>query len=63
MSVGIEAAAATRPAAIIVITDGFTPWPETRPPGAALTVAALTNTYAVDEVPSWIKAISILDGA
>ena len=61
MSVGIEAAAVTKPAAIIVITDGFTPWPETRPPGAGLTIAALTDSYAVDEVPSWIKAIDMSD--
>jgi len=61
MCVGIEAAAATKPAAIIVITDGFTPWPETRPPGATLTIAALSDSYAVDEVPSWIKAIDMSD--
>lgn len=59
MCVGIEAAAATRPAVIIVITDGLTPWPEARPKGAALTIAALTNDYALDLVPAWIKAIDM----
>ena len=63
MRVGIEAAMrVTRPAVIIVITDGFTPWPETRPPGAPLTIAALTDDRALDEVPVWIKAIDVSDG-
>ena len=61
MRVGIEAAAATRPAAIIILTDGFTPWPQTRPPGAPLTIAVLTNDWALDGVPAWIKAIDISD--
>ena len=55
MRVGIEAAAATRSGAIIVVTDGFTRWPETRPPGVPLTIAALTNDWALDEVPAWIR--------
>ena len=59
MGVGIEAAAATKPAAIIVITDGLTPWPEARPAGAALTIAALTDNYAIDHVPAWIKTIDM----
>ena len=62
MRVGIEAAAAARPGAIIVVTDGFTPWPETRPPGVPLTIAALTNDWALDEVPAWIRAIDVSDG-
>ena len=62
MRVGIEAAIAARPAVIIVITDGFTPWPETRPPGAPLTIAALTDDRALAAVPAWIKAIDISDG-
>ena len=61
MRIGIEAAVAARPAAIIVLTDGFTPWPETRPPGAPLTIAALTDDWALDAVPAWIKAIDISD--
>ena len=61
MRVGIEAATETRPAVIIVITDGFTPWPETRPPGAPLTIAALTDDRALAAVPAWIKAIDISD--
>ena len=62
MRVGIEAAAATRSGAIIVVTDGFTRWPETRPPGVPLTIAALTNDWALDEVPAWIRTIDVSDG-
>ena len=51
MRVGIEAAIVDRPAVIIVITDGFTPWPETRPRGAPLTIAALTHPHALSQVP------------
>ena len=61
MRVGIESAAASRPAAIIVITDGFTPWPDARPPGAPLTIAALTRNDALQAVPSWIKTIDMSD--
>ena len=42
MAAGIEAAAETRPDAIVVITDGWTPWPRTRPPGAR---CALTRRW------------------
>ena len=35
MSAGIETAAQRSPAAIIVITDGYTPWPQDPPPGRA----------------------------
>ena len=61
MRVGIEAAAETRPAVIIVITDGFTPWPQTPPPGVAITIAAVTDVEAIAAVPSWIKAIDVSD--
>ena len=62
MRVGIEAAAETRPAVIIVITDGFTPWPQTPPPGVAITIAALTDVEAIGAVPAWINAIDVSDG-
>ena len=58
---GIATAAETRPAVIIVITDGHTPWPPTRPPGARTTIAALTDHFTIDAVPGWIQAIDISD--
>lgn len=61
MRVGITAAAESKPAVIIVISDGYTPWPETPPPGVPLTIAALTSNEAIDGVPSWIRAIDISD--
>lgn len=61
MAQGIRAAAAARPAVIIVITDGYTPWPPTRPPGARTVIAALTDCHAIHVVPGWMHAIDISD--
>ena len=60
MRVGIETAAATRPAAIIVITDGYTPWPETRTRGVQLVIAALVgDNPPIRDVPGWMRAIHV----
>ena len=61
MCVGITAAARRSPAAIIVITDGYTPWPQDPPPGARKVIAALTHTGCINQVPGWIQAIDISD--
>ena len=61
MAQGIQTAAAARPAVIIVITDGYTPWPPTRPPGARTTIVALTDRHTIDAVPGWMYAIDISD--
>ena len=55
----IDAAAARpRPAVIITITDGHTPWPEERPPGVTGTViAVLTRPYHAHLVPAWITSV------
>lgn len=48
---GLRSSAGTSPDAIVVITDGMTPWPPTPPPGASSVIAALTNPYSIPNVP------------
>ena len=59
MATGIHAATQTRPDAIIVITDGWTPWPQTPPPATRTVIAALTNNHTIDQAPEWIQTIDI----
>ena len=60
MATGIAAAAQTRPAAIIVLTDGHTPWPDQPPPGRPTVIAALIGPYApIHNVPDWMQSIHI----
>lgn len=59
MRVGMAAAAESKPAVIVVITDGFTPWPDAPPPGVPVTIAAVTNEWTLDRVPPWIQAIDL----
>ena len=59
MATGIAAAADTNPDAIVVITDGWTPWPQTRPAGARCVIAALTDDRELHDVPDWIQAIDM----
>ena len=59
MGVGIEEAAKSspRPAVIVVLTDGATPWPEEPPPGIKVIVTALPDRMPT--VPAWARAIEI----
>ena len=59
MAAGIAAAAEANPDAIVVITDGFTPWPPTRPQGARCVIAALTDNHQLQVVPDWIQTIDM----
>ena len=59
MTTGIHAAAETKPDAIVVITDGWTPWPLTNPPGARNVIAALTDNHQIEQIPDWIQTIDI----
>ena len=64
MAAGIATAAETkpRPAIIIVITDGYTPWPPTRPPqNHATVIAVLTDPDTRQTVPPWITPITTTD--
>ena len=60
MDAGITQAARTRPDAIIVLTDGHTPWPDQPPPGRPTVIAALIGRHArTEDVPLWIHTIHI----
>ena len=60
METAINTIAQTRPTAIIVLTDGHTPWPDQPPPGNPTTIAALIGTDApTRDVPAWIRTIHI----
>ena len=64
MRQGIGAAAALkpRPSVVIVLTDGYTPWP-TEPPRGMSVVVALLGTRAADRVPSWARVVVVDDAA
>ena len=62
MATGISAAAEAKPDAIVVITDGWTPWPPTKPPSARNVIAALTDDYCIERVPDWIQTIDMSEG-
>ena len=59
MGAGIDAAAALRPrpAVTVVLTDGFTPWPD-RPPRGIRVVVALLGDEAPDG-PQWARAVRV----
>ncbi|MCO6010415.1 VWA-like domain-containing protein [Actinoallomurus purpureus] len=60
MRVGIRAALALpeRPGVVIVLTDGFTPWPEE--PASARLIAALIGADA-PAPPSWVETVRVAD--
>ncbi|MBU6151863.1 MAG: hypothetical protein KGR25_10460, partial [Chloroflexi bacterium] len=59
MRVGIEAAARLhpRPEVVIVLTDGFTPWPNVPPRGMRV-IAGITGGNRI-LVPEWIKVVRV----
>jgi hypothetical protein len=63
MGAGIDAAAALRPrpAVTVVLTDGFTPWPD-QPPRGTRVVVALLGDEAPDG-PGWARAIRVPSAA
>ena len=63
MRVGITAALSVprqeRPHLLIVLTDGYTPWPDIQPPGVKM-IVVLVNTAANEAtVPGWAKVIKV----
>jgi predicted metal-dependent peptidase len=65
MGAGIERAAALRPrpSVVIVLTDGYTPWPDQPPPGIRVIVGLLTEgTRPSGWVPpDWARTVLIED--
>jgi predicted metal-dependent peptidase len=65
MGAGIRAAAALRPrpSVVIVLTDGFTPWPEQPPPAIRVVVGLLTEGPRPPGwmPPDWARTVTIED--
>lgn len=62
MGAGIAAAARLRPRpeVVIVLTDGFTPWPVAPPRGVHVVVALLGNRHAGHHtVPGWVRTVVV----
>jgi predicted metal-dependent peptidase len=59
MGAGIAAAAALRPrpAIIVVLTDGYTPWPDSAPRGSRVVVGLLGDE--APDAPDWARAIRV----
>ena len=62
MRVGIEAARKLKPKIdlCLVITDGYTPWPDTAPQGMAV-IVVLTRNGVRSRVPKWARVVQIED--
>lgn len=70
MAAGLERAAQLKPApaVTVVITDGYTDWPDHKPKGLKRVIVALTNnspdsvpSNSPDSVPSWAEKVLIGD--
>jgi predicted metal-dependent peptidase len=67
MDAGIAAAAALhpRPSVVIVLTDGFTPWPQAPPRGIRVIVGLLKHSaeHGLWEPPDWARVVEIDEAA
>lgn len=59
LRVGISAALSLRPTPriLIVLTDGYTLWPESAPLEFETSIVCLSHAGAINDVPIWLKAI------
>ena len=63
MRVGISQAMTGRPRpdVLIVLTDGYTPWPERRPQNTRVVVGIIGSSDGATDVPDWARCV-IVDG-
>ncbi|MDA0183545.1 VWA-like domain-containing protein [Solirubrobacter phytolaccae] len=63
MGAGIEAAAVLRPrpSVVVVLTDGFTPWPDRPPRGIRVVVGLLSDGWH-ENPPEWARTV-VIEGA
>lgn len=63
MVTGIEAAMSMRPLPqiVIILTDGYTPWPEDKPKGCDHFIAALTDEKTMNSIPLWMTPVSLAE--
>jgi hypothetical protein len=63
MGAGLAAAAALRPrpSVVIILTDGFTPWPAAPPRGLSVVVGLLVDRAPPVTVPQWARLVVIDD--
>jgi predicted metal-dependent peptidase len=59
MGRGLAAAVSDKPKpdVIVVITDGFTPWPDEKPKGCDNFLVVVTEQQGMNGVPIWAKSI------
>jgi predicted metal-dependent peptidase len=59
MRAGIRAAldSKQKPDVVVVVTDGFTPWPDEKPTGCDNFIVLLTEEAKRDSVPQWGKTV------
>ena len=63
MGRGIEGASSLipRPDVVIVLTDGYTPWPSTPPYGMRVVIGLICRHGNPPETPSWARSVIIRD--
>ena len=61
MRKGIDAAITSRqsPDVVVVITDGLTPWPESKPASCDFFTVVLTSSKDLERVPDWMRTVLI----